>query len=200
MVSFMQSAELALEWSGQVGAGFAHAFAPGVAGAAGPLYSDAFRFRRSVAGVWSQESLGFYAAQKAKGRELEPSKGQDVNQLAGDMVVARDGTIALAYYSRTNTDRPTMEQLLEACGTAESLAAATSSGDDCGGRAIFDAASRAEAASKAETAAPVPLVAVGSSSEAAQDDYGHAVVAGVGALLGALAGALLAVAAGMGST
>ncbi|CAE7239264.1 unnamed protein product [Symbiodinium sp. KB8] len=114
VVSFMQSAGLAEKWSRQVGAGFAHARDPAPGGAAGTVYSESFRFRRSVAGVWSSASLGFYAEQKAAGRELESSHGQDVNQLAGDMVVGSDGRMLLAYYSKDNTDRPSVDELLAA--------------------------------------------------------------------------------------
>lgn len=126
VVSFMQSAELAETWSQQVGVGFAHARDPAPGGSAGEVYSEAFRFRRSVAGVWSSASLGFYAEQKAAGRELESSHGQDVNQLAGDMVVGSDGRMLMAYYSKDNTDRPSVDALLAAVArdpAAQSVAA-----------------------------------------------------------------------------
>jgi hypothetical protein len=114
VVSFMSSAEMASDWDSQVGHRFLHVFEPGPDGRAGPLYQSVFRFRRSLAGVWSKESLSFYAEQKAAGRELESSRGLDVHQMAGDFVLDPSGTVSLAYYSKTNTDRPTVDALLEA--------------------------------------------------------------------------------------
>ena len=110
----MKSAEMASDWDKQVGHEFLHVFEPGVEGKAGPLYQKVFRFRRSLAGVWSKESLSFYAEQKAAGRELESSRGLDVHQMAGDFVTDGDGVVTMAYYSKTNTDRPTIEELLDA--------------------------------------------------------------------------------------
>ena len=52
------------------------------------------------------------------GRELHPSKGQDVNQMGGDILIDGDGTVTLPYYSKTNTDRPTLEAIIETLKSA----------------------------------------------------------------------------------
>jgi len=114
VVSFNQTAALALRWSEEVGAQvLPHLYdpAPDGRGGAGGVYA-AFRFLRSVAGVWSPKALRFYASQQMAGRELHSAQGQDVHVLAGDFVLAPDGTVALPYYSRDNTDRPDVADLL----------------------------------------------------------------------------------------
>jgi hypothetical protein len=67
--------------------------------------------------VWSRRSLEYYADQKAGGRKLQSSKSQDVHQLAGDIVLAADGRVALAYYSKETVDRPSVPMLVDACRT-----------------------------------------------------------------------------------
>jgi hypothetical protein len=212
VVSFMQSPELAVEWSDQVGAGFLHCFSSGADGAAGPMYTDAFRFRRSVAGVWSQESLGFYAAQKALGRELESSHGQDVNQLAGDVVIGADGTVRLAYYSRNNTDRPSLDMLAEAACGSDTPPPASPHSLDCGARALFEAASatqplpeclsseRREGESLLEGLSTTPNAAVVDSGSGSvhRDAQVSAGVVVAGAFVGACLGAMLALSLGLG--
>lgn len=113
IASFNQSTALASQWNREVGLSLPHLIspAPGGTGEAGPLYAD-YRFLRSVAGVWGPSSLRFYASQQLGGRELHSSQGQDVHMLAGDVVVGPDGAVALPYYSKTNTDRPSAEALL----------------------------------------------------------------------------------------
>ena len=84
-------------------------------------------------------SLDFYVAEQMSGRELHPSKGQDVNQvrvilghvkphsgfflahffsvesgqMGGDILIDNTGTVTLPYYSKTNTDRPTLQAILD---------------------------------------------------------------------------------------
>lgn len=113
IASFNQTTALATQWNREVGVTTPHLIspAPGATGNAGPLYAD-YRFLRSVAGVWAPASLRFYASQQLGGRELHSSQGQDVHMLAGDVVVGPDGAVALPYYSRTNTDRPGVDDLL----------------------------------------------------------------------------------------
>lgn len=157
VLSFMPNAPLAARWNSQVGSGFVHGFDPSTdastPGRAGPLYSEVFRFGRSVAGVWSGQSLSFYASQLAGGRELESSHGQDTHQLAGDMVVDATGRIALAYYSADNTDRPTVDLLLSTV-TA------------CGGAA--DASQPLEVA--LESSPPAPAVVIADHNDDPDDD------------------------------
>lgn len=111
IVSFNQSLALARQWNREVGTRFPHLIDPGDNGAAGDIYHR-YRFARSVAGTWNPGSLTFYASQMLQGRELHPSHGQDVNMLAGDMVLDAVGRVALPYYSAGNTDRPSVQQLL----------------------------------------------------------------------------------------
>ena len=73
----------------------------------------AFGFDRSLSGVWGPASLDFYVAEQMSGRELHPSMGQDVNQMGGDILIDGNGKITLPYYSKTNTDRPTLDQIRE---------------------------------------------------------------------------------------
>jgi hypothetical protein len=105
---------MAHQWNKETSSLFPMVIDPGAQGAAGPIYFN-YRFNRSVAGVWSTKSLSFYADQKHAGRELHSSKGQDVNQLAGDFIIDANGKVALPYYSKDNVDRPTVQALLDEC-------------------------------------------------------------------------------------
>ncbi|CAK0819826.1 unnamed protein product [Prorocentrum cordatum] len=84
---------------------------PGSPGDAGATYR-AWGFRKSFAGVWSSKSLRFYSDQKLSGRELHPSLGQDPHRMGGDVLLDGSGTVVLPYYSKTNTDRPSVEDTL----------------------------------------------------------------------------------------
>lgn len=77
------------------------------------VFYKAYGFDRSLAGVWGPVSLDFYVAEQMSGRELHPSKGQDVNQMGGDILIDSTGTVTLPYYSKTNTDRPTLQAILD---------------------------------------------------------------------------------------
>ncbi len=115
-------------------------------GEAGPIY-PAFGFGRSLAGVWDPTSLSFYAEASASGRELRSSHGQDVNQLAGNVILDAEGKVAWIHHQAGNTDRPSVEEQLEVCRRLASEAAAASARS--GGRA----------ASPQSTAASVPPLA-----------------------------------------
>lgn len=116
VLSLCPTPAAAAEWDEQVGHPFPHlqwaeATAPADAYAA-------FGFKRSLAGVWGAQSLGWYAQQAAAGRELQSSRGQDVHQLAGDVVVSAEGTVVLPYYGLDNTDRPGVTTLAWAAAVA----------------------------------------------------------------------------------
>jgi hypothetical protein len=124
VVSFVRSAEEAEEWLEEAGVRgrVAFAFEPpsGAAGdgtaegGEGGVYAS-YGLDRSIAGTWGPSSVGFYADAVASGRPLASSHGHDVLLMGGDFVVARDGTVALAFYSETSMDRPGVDELLEAC-------------------------------------------------------------------------------------
>lgn len=82
-------------------------------------FYKSFGFNRSLSGVWGPSSLDFYVAEQMSGRELHPSMGQDVNQMGGDILVDGFGKVTLPYYSKTNTDRPTLEQILRTLASPE---------------------------------------------------------------------------------
>ena len=106
----------AAQWDAQVGHPFRHiVWGEGVSPAS--AYAQ-LGFKRSLAGVWSEASLGWYAEQKAAGAELHSSLGQDVNQLAGDLVIDAGGRVVLPYYGVDNTDRPSLGTLLRAAAVA----------------------------------------------------------------------------------
>jgi|EP01049_Picozoa_sp_SAG25_P001215 hypothetical protein len=109
-----KNVEQAEEWntSGTFYTDFIHLCDPSKA-----LYK-AFGFDRSLSGVWGAASLDFYVAEQMSGRELHPSMGQDVNQMGGDILIDGAGTVTLPYYSKTNTDRPSVAQILEVLGSA----------------------------------------------------------------------------------
>ena len=77
------------------------------------VFYKAYGFDRSLAGVWGPVSLDFYVAEQMSGREMHPSKGQDVNQMGGDILIDSSGSVTLPYYSKTNTDRPTLQAILD---------------------------------------------------------------------------------------
>lgn len=104
-----QDVSQAEEWntSGSFYCDFIHFCDPG------KVFYKAYGFDRSLAGVWGPVSLDFYVAEQMSGRELHPSKGQDVNQMGGDILIDSTGTVTLPYYSKTNTDRPTIQAILD---------------------------------------------------------------------------------------
>lgn len=68
---------------------------------------------RSVSRVWAISSLVYYAEQKAAWRKLHSMLPKDdVHQLGGDFIIDSAGKMALIYKSKTSTDRPSVEFLL----------------------------------------------------------------------------------------
>ena len=121
LLSLCPDRESAAQWDAQVGHPFRHIlWAPNTSPA--EQYAR-LGFTRSLQGVWSEASLGWYAEQSAAGVEQHSSMGQDVHQLAGDLVVDAAGGVLLPYYGLDNTDRPSLGTLLRA-------AAVASAGDD----------------------------------------------------------------------
>ncbi len=116
VLSLCPDADTARAWDAAVGHPFQHVvWAPDHPPAA--AYA-ALGFTRSLEGVWSEASLGWYAEQAAAGVELHSSRGQDVHQLAGDLVVDAQGCVVLPYYGLDNTDRPSLGTLLRASAIA----------------------------------------------------------------------------------
>lgn len=114
VLSFCPDLETAQRWDREVASPFLHLMdpaTPGVPGDAGPTYL-AWGLKKSYKGVWSPESLRFYSEQKLGGRELHPSLGQDVHRMGGDLVIDGEGTVVLDHYSKTNKDRPLVQETL----------------------------------------------------------------------------------------
>ena len=64
--------------------------------------------------VWNIEVLDYYVEQKLKGiilpNPIDPN--DDPNQMGGNLIVNQNGQILFLYRSRSPTDRPTIQQLL----------------------------------------------------------------------------------------
>lgn len=74
---------------------------------------NAFELERSIWRSWHPRNLWSYVQALLSGKGLPKIKA-DPNQLGGDFVIDPDGLLRLAYYSRDATDRPSVEQLLDA--------------------------------------------------------------------------------------
>mmetsp|Transcript_76872 Transcript_76872/g.164766 ORF Transcript_76872/g.164766 Transcript_76872/m.164766 type:complete len:161 (-) Transcript_76872:188-670(-) len=113
-MTFNPDLETGLRWNSEVGSPFLQLLdpaTPGSPGDAGATYL-AWGLRKSFVGVWSPESLRFYSDQKLSGTELHPSLGQDVHRMGGDLMLDSSGRVVLDHYSKTNTDRPSVEQTI----------------------------------------------------------------------------------------
>jgi alkyl hydroperoxide reductase subunit AhpC len=81
--------------------------------------------KRSLSGVWGVLSINFYS----EGHEMHAAKdGQDLNQMGGDFVIDAAGVVRLAYYSATNTDRPSFDAIKQACAPADATRRAVTIG------------------------------------------------------------------------
>lgn len=112
VVSFCPDIETAQRWDREVGSPFLHVIdpaSPGVPGDGGNAYLS-WGFRKSFVGVWGPESLSFYSDKKLSGAETHPALGQDVHRMGGDIFLDGTGAVVLDHYSKTNTDRPLVEQ------------------------------------------------------------------------------------------
>lgn len=114
VVSFNPDVESGRQWDEEVGSPFLHVMDPATPGSPGDAGSTYLKwgFRKSFIGVWSPASLKFYSDQKLGGRELHPSKGQDVHRMGGDLLLDGEGTVVLDHYSKTNQDRPLVTETL----------------------------------------------------------------------------------------
>lgn len=73
----------------------------------------ALGLKRSVSKVWIVSSLVYYAEQKLAGRTLVSMlEEDDLHQLGGDFIIDPMGRLALVYQSKTLTDRPSVDYLL----------------------------------------------------------------------------------------
>lgn len=74
-----------------------------------------FGLRRSRSAVFAFDCLALYADELLQGRALPKGAGgvaEDVLQMGGDFVVARDGRVHAAFPSKTSLDRPSVDRLL----------------------------------------------------------------------------------------
>ncbi len=71
-----------------------------------------YGLERSFARSWTLRTLWVYIKLLTSGRKWRGIQG-DANQLGGDFLIDRDGTIRLAYRSHDPADRPSIEKLLE---------------------------------------------------------------------------------------
>ena len=86
-----------------------------------PLFLDGKRefyrslgLKRSIKAVWSVPTLKSYAEEKVA--EVPPTPalaGDDLHVMGGDFIVDRKGKLVYAYPSKSSSDRPTIEQVLE---------------------------------------------------------------------------------------
>ena len=73
----------------------------------------ALGLKRSVSKVWTISSLVYYAEQKLAGRKLLAMLDEDdPHQLGGDFIIDSTGKLVFVYQSKTSTDRPPVDCLL----------------------------------------------------------------------------------------
>lgn len=66
----------------------------------------------SFRAIWSPKNWGAYLRIIAKGR-LPKRPRNDVNQLGGDVLIDPEGIVRVLHVSRSPTDRPSIDSLLE---------------------------------------------------------------------------------------
>lgn len=76
----------------------------------------AFGLQRSVLKVWGVKSLVYYAEAMFAGKPLpKPYENvhDDTQQMGGDFIIDDKGIVRFMYPSQTNTDRPSVNMLVE---------------------------------------------------------------------------------------
>ena len=72
--------------------------------------------------VWNISSLVYYAEQKLAGRKLfSMLEEDDPHQLGGDFIIDKNGKLIFVYPSKTSTDRPSVDFLLNFLKTTSDL-------------------------------------------------------------------------------
>lgn len=89
-----------------------------------PYYRDPTRalychlgLKRSIKNVWNTSTLRFYGCESAKGTPLPHSYSDiedDPHQMGGDFILDKDFKIVFIYRSKTPSDRPVVNEVLEA--------------------------------------------------------------------------------------
>lgn len=75
-----------------------------------------FNLEESISKVWHTSTMVYYAEQMAAERTLhQVVQGDNIHQMGGDFLVNKDCELRYAYRSQTPPDRPSPEQLIEAC-------------------------------------------------------------------------------------
>lgn len=77
--------------------------------------------------IWGPQNWGAYIRVIARGR-LPKRPRNDVNQLGGDVLIDPEGTVRVHHVSRSPTDRPSIDSLLEVLRSASQGPAAEDTG------------------------------------------------------------------------
>ncbi|KAK4319943.1 hypothetical protein Pmani_009145 [Petrolisthes manimaculis] len=73
--------------------------------------------RRSVKAVWNTATLSYYGSEVAKGTPLPQSYTDledDPHQMGGDFIFDSNATLKFVYRSKTASDRPSVDHILQA--------------------------------------------------------------------------------------
>ena len=74
--------------------------------------------KRSIKAVWSVATLKSYAEEKVADVPPTPAlPGDDLHVMGGDFIVDVEGKFVFAYASRTSSDRPAVDKLLQELGS-----------------------------------------------------------------------------------
>ena len=72
---------------------------------------------RSIKQVWNTATLRFYGCESAKGTPLPEGYSDiedDPHQMGGDFILNKDSKLMFLYQSRTPSDRPSVDEVIEA--------------------------------------------------------------------------------------
>ena len=73
---------------------------------------QAYGMKRSFFGTWNPDTILFYIRMFIAGRKWHGIQG-DPNQMGGDFIIDKNGTLILSYPSEDATDRPPVQGLLD---------------------------------------------------------------------------------------